>query len=451
MRDCDYDKSIYPVEYPTGSFMFFRTEVLKKIGGFDPAIFLHYEDADIGRRMLALARVVYVPLVRVQHFWARDTHKSWRAKWITMKSGWYYWRKWGGLWCSAPMRDPQLSPQHDLSVDEPNPTHGNGRRILVTGANGFIGRAICAELPKWGYTVRAVVRQHPNGRNSNDAQGWSDDLVMLDSIDNNTDWRAVLKGVDCVIHLAAKVHETSEPDYDLGGEYRRINVELTTNLARQAAAAGVRRFVFISSIKVNGENTPVGQPFTAEDKGNPQGAYANSKRDAEDALLKLASLNGMDAVIIRPPLVYGPGVRANFQTMMHWLKKGIPLPLGGLHNRRSMVSLDNLVSLINRCINHPKAANQVFLASDGEDLSIKELLLILGGYLGTKDRLFTLPALLLEFASSIIQKSSSYKKMSGTLQVDFSKNFRLLEWQPKQRVDQALALTARSYLTNSQT
>lgn len=445
MLDCDYDRLIFDVEYPTGSCMFFRTSVLRRIKGFDPDYFLHYEDADIGRRALKVARVMYVPAVRVVHQWARDTHRSWVSRFVTIRSGLLYFSKWGGVFSSKLEdvgfeTDPSGPANAQAASAKTSNAGGVGRTVLVTGANGFVGKAVCADLPSRGYRVLGVAR-HGVRRQS---QGGSEYLSM-NEIDTDTDWTGVLDGVDSIIHLAARVHLMRETAADPLTEFRRTNVDLTLNLARQAAAAGVRRFVFVSSIKVNGEVTPVGQPFNADDKPHPTDPYGISKHEAELGLLALAGETGMDVVIIRPVLVYGPGVKANFQSMMNWLLKGVPLPLGDLPNRRSFLALGNLVDLIATCVQHPAAANQIFLASDGEDLSITTLLRRTGAALGKPARLISVPAIVLRVSAQLVGLEAVLQRLSEPLQVDILKTRRVLDWEPPVRVDDALWETAQSF------
>lgn len=229
-------------------------------------------------------------------------------------------------------------------------------------------------------------------------------------------------------------------------EFRKVNVDATLNLAAQAANAGVRRFVFVSSVKVNGESTLSGKAFTAQQAPVPSDPYGISKWEAEQKLRFLASKTGMEVVIIRPVLVYGPGVKANFLNMMKWLYKGVPLPLGAIHNKRSLVALDNLVDLIVTCIDHPRAANQTFLVSDGEDLSTTELLQRMSKALGKRPRLLPVPAWMLETAAKVVGRQSIAQRLCGSLQVDISYTRERLGWTPPVSVDTALRKTAQHFL-----
>lgn len=306
---------------------------------------------------------------------------------------------------------------------------------LVTGANGFIGSALCARLYTDGVSVRGSVRtlKAPLGFRDN---------VAIAPLSSETDWTSALRNVKQVVHLAARVHMLNDKSMDPLAEFRRVNVEGTANLARQAAAAGVRRFIFLSSIKVNGECTELGRPFTADDVPAPEDPYGISKYEAELALRQIASETGMDVTIIRPPLVYGAGVKANFKSMMRWLACGVPLPLANVtENRRSLVALDNLVDLIVTCLNHPLAANQTFLVSDGEDLSTVDLLRRMGVALGRPARLFYIPTVLLKFGTIILQKKGTYRRLCGSLQLDITKTQRLLDWTPPDSVDDGLIHT----------
>lgn len=261
-----------------------------------------------------------------------------------------------------------------------------------------------------------------------------------------TDWSLALKNVSVVIHLAARVHVMREEATDSLPLYRQVNAAGTLNLARQAASVGVRRFVFLSSIKVNGEETPVGRPFTEEDIPAPCDPYAISKFEAEQDLRSLAAETGMEVVIMRPPLVYGPGVRANFLAMLKWLKKGMPLPLGSINNRRSLLGLDNLIDLIVTCLEHPAAANQTFLVADGEDLSTTELVKRLGDGLGRPARLIPMPDWLLKAGAAAVGKRNIAARLCGSLQVDISKARRLLGWTPPVSLDEGLRRTAEGFL-----
>jgi nucleoside-diphosphate-sugar epimerase len=306
--------------------------------------------------------------------------------------------------------------------------------VSITGANGFLGRALCAVAVGRATEVRGVTRLScdlPKGIEN----------VVVRSIDDNTVWRDALVGCYAVIHLAARVHVMQEAAANPLAEFRRVNVQGTLNLARQAAAAGVRRFVFVSSIGVNGAET-FEQPFTAQDRVAPHSPYAVSKYEAELGLQALAAETGMEVVIIRPPLVYGPNAPGNFGSLMRWLKRGIPLPLGAIHNQRSLVALDNLVDLILTCLTHPAAANQTFLVSDGEDVSTTELLRRMGQALGRPARLAPVPASILKLAAAMVGKSDVAQRLCGSLQLDIEKTRRLLEWTPPLTLDQGLRKAA---------
>lgn len=264
-----------------------------------------------------------------------------------------------------------------------------------------------------------------------------------------TDWDRALAGVGVVIHAAARAHVMQDADMDSLAEFRRVNVESTLNLARQANVAGVRRFIFISSVKVNGEATDLGQSYFSDDIPAPLDFYGISKMEAEQGLRRISEETGMEVVIIRPPLVYGPGVKANFLTMMKWLWSGIPLPLGAIHNKRSLVALDNLIDLIVTCIDHPAARNQTFLVSDGEDLSTPQLLRRMAEALHRPARLIPVPASLLQFVAGLIGNSDVARRLCGSLQVDISKTRQLLEWNPPVSVDEGIRRTAEHWLAEN--
>ena len=308
--------------------------------------------------------------------------------------------------------------------------------VLVTGAAGFIGGALVDRLLAEGVpTVAAVRRPVTGGR-----------TIAVGDIDPHTDWRGPLAGVDCVVHLAARVHVMHERAADPLAEFRKVNVDGTLALARQAVAAGVRRFLFISSIGVNGLRTREGVSFTEQSPPSPHNHYARSKWEAEEGLRQIAVQTGIEVVIVRPPLVYGPGAKGNFLTLMQWLSRGVPLPLGAIDNRRSLVALDNLVDLIVTCLNHPAAAGQVFLVSDGEDLSTTELLRRMGAALGRPAHLLPVPAAWLDGAARLLGRGAVAQRLCGSLQVDIEKTRRLLGWTPPVTVDEALRETARRFL-----
>ena len=253
-----------------------------------------------------------------------------------------------------------------------------------------------------------------------------------------TDWSRALTGVSVVVHAAARVHVMVDAATDPLAEFRRVNVQGTLHVARQAAAAGVRRFVFVSSVKVNGEATKLGVPFSAEDVPAPLDPYGVSKMEAEQGLRQIAAETGMAVVIIRPPLVYGPGVKANFAALMRAVQRGWPLPLGAVHNQRSLVALDNLVDFIVTCLAHPQAANQTFLVSDGQDLSTTELVLGLARAAGVSARLLPVPVWALQAGAALLGKRDAVQRLCGNLQVDISKAHNLLGWLPPVSVAEGL-------------
>lgn len=313
------------------------------------------------------------------------------------------------------------------------------KKILITGASGFVGRSVCAELLKQNLEIRLALR-------ANNFLLENVEVAIINQIDNDTDWSTALRNVDVVIHLAARVHVMNEAAVDSMLKFRSVNVDGTMNLARQSVKAGVRRFIFISSIKVNGEQTTKDKPFTEDDVANPQDAYGLSKLEAEQGLLQLARETKIEVVIIRPPLVYGAGVRANFLSMLRAVKKGYPLPLGVIYNKRSFVYVENLVSLILRCINHPAAANEVFLVSDGYDLSTTELLQKCAFALGVKPKLIPVPPRVLELIASLTGKKDVIQRLCGNLQVDITKANKLLGWVPPISLEDGMRKTVRNLL-----
>jgi UDP-glucose 4-epimerase len=312
--------------------------------------------------------------------------------------------------------------------------------ILVTGASGFVGRALAARLAQeFPAAVRAAVRQPV----PQPVAGV--DYVPTAGLAADTDWSGALAGIDTIVHAAARVHVMRERSADPLTEFRRVNVEGTVAMARQARAAGVQRLVFVSSIKVNGEETPRDQPFTAEDLPQPGDPYGVSKLEAEQALRELAAATGLELVIVRPPLVYGPGVKANFFSMMKWLRRGVPLPFGAIHNRRSLVGIDNLVDLLVRTVRHPAAAGQTLLVSDGEDLSTTDLLRRLGLALGTKARLIPVPERVLGLTARAAGGAGLARRLCGSLCVDIAATRQRLAWSPPVSLDEGLRRAAEAF------
>jgi nucleoside-diphosphate-sugar epimerase len=310
--------------------------------------------------------------------------------------------------------------------------------ILITGANGFVGRALCAKLLAENYDVMGAVRTGHH-------QAAGIKQMVVGSMDGSADWSEALRNVEVVIHLAARVHVMNDHSSDPLTEFRRVNVDGSLNLAKQAARAGVKRLIYLSSVKVNGEYTLPGHPFKESDIANPQDAYGRSKLEAEQGLLLIAQETGMEVVIIRPPLVYGQGVKANFASMMRAVKRGLPLPLGAIHNNRSFVYLGNLVSLITTCMHHLAAANQVFLVSDGCDLSTPQLLKGCATALGVKSRLWPMPQRFIEGLAALVGKRDVAQRLCANLQVDISKAHKLLGWTPPISVADGLQATALSF------
>lgn len=307
-------------------------------------------------------------------------------------------------------------------------------RLLITGASGFLGAALCSVLDDYECVVigRVFIDRYS---------------FFTKFLDNPSEvFEDCLQGIEAIVHCAARVHVMNDTSIDPLAEFRKVNVDGTLNLARQAAAAGVKRFIFISSIKVNGEGTTLGQPYTAFDAPSPQDPYGVSKLEAEQGLRQIADETGMEVVIIRPVLVYGPGVKANFRSMMNWVNKGVPLPLGAIHNRRSLVSLDNLVDLITTCIDHPAAANQTFLVSDGEDLSTSQMLRRMAAALGRPARLLPVPQRWLCAAAGMLGKAAVAQRLCGSLQVDIRHTCETLDWQPPVSVDDGFRRTAHAFL-----
>ena len=307
----------------------------------------------------------------------------------------------------------------------------------MTGATGFMGGALVRRLleAKPADEVIVAVRSYTSTLPTDVKQEIVGDLM------GEIDWQSALVGVSAVVHCAARAHVMRDNAADPLAAFRVVNVQGTLSLAQCAAAAGVRRFVFISSIGVNGAET-LQQPFTAQDRAAPHSPYTVSKYEAERGLQALAAKTGMEVVIIRPPLVYGPGAPGNFGSLMRWLKRGVPLPLGAIHNQRSLVALDNLVDLIVTCLTHPAAANQTFLVSDGEDVSTTELLRRMGQAMGHPARLIPVPGGWLKLAATLVGKRDVAQRLCGSLQVDIEKTRQLLGWNPPLTLDQGLKKAA---------
>jgi len=313
---------------------------------------------------------------------------------------------------------------------------GPGRRILITGAGGFVGQALTAALDSSGGDWIAATRKAStqfDGRQ-----------VVVGDIGANTDWSAALRDIDCVIHLAARTHVLHDDSSDPLAAYREINRHGTAVLAQQAAAAGVRRLVFLSSIKVNGEAT-AGHPFSERDTPRPEDAYGVTKREAEDALHAVASTTGLETVVLRPPLVYGPGVKGNFLRLLRLVECGMPLPFASIGNRRSLIYVDNLVDALITCIDAPAARGKTYLVSDGEDCSTPALIAGIAAAMGKPSRLWPCPASLLNLGATLIGRRAEALRLTGSLQIDAGSLRRELGWNPRYTLDQGLSETVQWY------
>ncbi|MBT3091345.1 MAG: NAD-dependent epimerase/dehydratase family protein [Candidatus Thiodiazotropha endolucinida] len=303
--------------------------------------------------------------------------------------------------------------------------------ILVTGANGFVGEHLCRYMLSNGYGVRAVLRQK--------SPHWQlCEQVAVGDIDGSTDWSSALDGMTTVVHLAARVHVMRESESDPLAAFRRVNVAGSAALARQAAEAGVKRMIYLSSVKVNGERTH-GEPYRADDEPRPEDAYGISKWEAEQALMRVAEQTELELVIVRPVLVYGAGVKGNFERLMSLIRRDVPLPLGGISNRRSFLSIQNLLDFLHCCVDHPNAAGEVFLAADGEGLSTPELIRKLAHAMDCRARLYPVPLALLRLGGWLTGRSSMIARLTEDLQVDLSKNRERLGWVPVMEMDRALS------------
>lgn len=310
--------------------------------------------------------------------------------------------------------------------------------LLVTGANGFVGHAFCEAAKRHDLLVRAALRK---GK-----QCPADiECVYIDDIDMTTNWSGLLTGIDVVVHLAARVHVMHENTSDPMAEFRRVNVGGTEHLARDAASNGVRRFVFVSSIKVNGEETTDGARYSEQSPALPHDFYGISKWEAEQALHRVARETGMEVVIVRPPLVYGPGVKGNFERMLSVVARGIPMPFASVSNLRSLIYVDNLAEALVTCAIHPAAAGQMYMVSDGEDISTPDLLRRLAVGIGVPSRLVACPPGLLSLAGRLIGKSGQLDRLLGSLRVDSGKIRSDLNWVPRYSLQQGLQATAEWY------
>jgi len=310
--------------------------------------------------------------------------------------------------------------------------------ILVTGANGFIGSALCRALVAAGHVPRAAVRRIvPGGKGPEPA-------VAVGEIDGTTDWSKALRGIEYIVHLASPSDQPRGSPADSLAKYRRVNVAGSRRLAEQAAAAGARRLVFMSTIKVNGERTAE-RAYTENDAPRPQDAYGISKQEAEQALRDVAQKTGLEIAVLRSPIVYGPGVKGNFLRLMHLVARGVPLPLGAVNNRRSFIYTGNLAGAIIKALDAPQAAGRTYLVSDGEDVSTPDLVRGLALALGVTARLPALPLAALGFGATLAGKRAEFARLSGSLQVDSSRIRRELDWQPRYSLTQGLTETARWY------
>lgn len=309
--------------------------------------------------------------------------------------------------------------------------------IVVTGATGFIGTHLCAALSRTSHTMTKVSRSTQTGTDQ-----YPRTVVQID-LQQQVDYDTLLKDCEVVIHLAGRAHILHDSDSDSESAYTSANTTATLNLARAAAAHGVKRFIFLSSIKVNGESTPLDTPFTPESTPHPTDAYGRSKLDAERGLFDIARSSALGVVVIRPPLIYGPGVRANFLELMKLVHKQLPLPLGSLNNKRSFVGIDNLVNLIMTCLDHPAAPGHVFLVSDNADLSTPDLIRHIAHAQGRHLRLFPFPQALLYRGAKILRREHLYRRLCDSLQVDISATMDLLGWKPVASPELGIAQTVQ--------
>ena len=307
------------------------------------------------------------------------------------------------------------------------------KKILITGANGFIGNSLYKTLLKAGRSCIGTVRSTDLGSSNVNIE-----YIIVDNIELSTNWKIALKGVDCVIHCAGRAHIMKKIDANEKKFFNSVNVDGTKQLAEQAAESGVKRLVFLSSIKVNGEVTQEKEIFRYNDAPNPKDAYAKSKLDAEKVLWKASNELGLEIVIARLPLVYGFGVKGNLARLIKLVKSGVFLPLNLIQNQRSMIGMDNLTNLIIQCIDHPEASGKTFLASDGEDLSTPELIKLIASSMGKKANLFPFPISMLKFLGSVFGKKEEINRLVGSLRIDNSYTKKTLNWTPPISVEEGI-------------
>jgi len=308
------------------------------------------------------------------------------------------------------------------------------KKIAITGANGFIGKSLCKTFSKLNRSFVRIVRSENSLKTLNGIN-----TIFVGDINSNTNWSQSLEDCEVIIHCAGKAHVMDNKDnlYD----YYKVNTEGTKNLAEQATQAGVKRLVFLSSIKVNGENTDkinIGKKFYYKDMPDPQDVYARSKLEAEKALWEISSRTGLEVVVVRLPLVYGYGAKGNLSRLIKLIKLGIPLPLSIIKNKRSMIGIDNLINLLIRCIDHPKANGKTFLASDGEDLSTPQLIKLIGSSMGRKAYLFPVPLFLLKILGSIFGKQKEIIRLTESLRIDNNYVKEILDWRPPLSIEESI-------------
>lgn len=314
------------------------------------------------------------------------------------------------------------------------------KKVLITGANGFVGQAVCQHLLEAQFNIRKALRRALDKQSNEDCQ-------IVGDINARTDWSKALVKIDSIVHLAARVHVMNDSSADPLSEFRKVNVEGTVNLAQQAARANVRRFIFISSIKVNGEKTE-GKYFTENDEPAPQDPYGISKFEAEQELRRIARETGLEVVILRPPLIYGPSVKANFYQLMNAIYRGWPLPLGKVNNQRSLLYVNTFANAIKTCLTHPNANGKTFLVSDEKSLSTAELIVALGRFLRSTPRLFNIPVSWMRFGGSLLGKAATVDRLTSSLVVDSNKIRQELSWDSPYNFDTGIQKTAEWFLAS---